>query len=95
MLIPIGIIIFIASLFVTIASATITFFWKSVTTLRNGFERVEKLLVELSTENRFGSKESSEKHNVIDSRLNEHSAKIQAHGLLLAEHEVKIKELLK
>jgi hypothetical protein len=31
----------------------------------------------------------------VDSRLNAHSAKIEAHGLLLAEHEIQIKELQK
>lgn len=40
-------------------------------------------------------KASVDKHNVIDTRLNEHSAKIQAHGLILTEHDVKIKELMK
>lgn len=39
------------------------------------------------------SKNVSEKHSVIDTRLNAHSAKIEAHGIVLAEHEVKIKEL--
>jgi hypothetical protein len=35
----------------------------------------------------------SAKHGVIDNRLTTHSAKIEAHGLLLAEHDVQIKEL--
>lgn len=33
------------------------------------------------------------KHGVVDTRLNAHAAKIEAHGIILAEHEVKIKEL--
>jgi hypothetical protein len=32
---------------------------------------------------------------VVDNRLNTHSSKIEAHGLLLAEHEIQIKELQK
>jgi hypothetical protein len=39
------------------------------------------------------SKNMNEKHGVVDTRLNAHSAKIEAHGVILAEHEVKIKEL--
>ena len=34
-------------------------------------------------------------HSNIETRLNTHSSKIEAHGIILAEHEVKIKELLK
>jgi hypothetical protein len=32
---------------------------------------------------------------MVDTRLNAHSAKIEAHGVLLAEHDIKIKELQK
>jgi len=35
------------------------------------------------------------KHCIVDNRLNAHAAKIEAHGLILAEHEIKIKQLEK
>lgn len=35
------------------------------------------------------------KHSIVDTRLNHHAAKIEAHGILLAEHEVKIKQMEK
>ncbi|MEI7501985.1 MAG: hypothetical protein WCJ61_01745 [Paludibacter sp.] len=35
------------------------------------------------------------KHTIVDERLKAHAAKIEAHGLILAEHEIKIKQLEK
>lgn len=39
------------------------------------------------------SKNFAEKNVVVDVRLNSHSAKIEAHGIILAEHEIKIRQI--
>lgn len=65
---------------------------KELTIAINDFRTAIALLQE---ENKNINLSCSSKHSVIDKRLNEHSSKIGAHGILIAEHEIKIKELQK
>lgn len=59
-----------------------------------------KELIDVVTEFRIAmaalkedGKNLMQQNEVATTRLNSHAAKIEAHGLIIAEHEVKIKEL--
>jgi len=45
--------------------------------------------------NSYEEKECNEKHCYVNKKIGEHTAKIEAHGIILAEHETKIKGILK
>lgn len=89
--IPIEIVVTVVGAFLSILGFGFLVIWQNT----KAINALSLTLVELNTKDRMTEKESSDKHIVIDKRLNEHSAKINAHGIVLVEHEVKIKNLEK
>ena len=82
---------------ITIVSAIIG--WgvtKLVNTIKELIDVVTEFRIAMATlkeDSKNLNSNCSQKHGVIDTRLTSHASKIEAHGIILAEHEIKIKEL--
>ena len=87
--VPIEIIVVVVGAFLSILGFGFLVIWQNTKAINS----INVTLSELNMKETIGETICASRHSIIDKRLNEHSAKINAHGLLLSEHEVKIKEL--
>lgn len=57
------------------------------------FKKIEVALAKQETADGYEEKACTDRHGYIKEKLKEHSMKIEAHGMIIQEHEQKIKAM--
>jgi len=93
--IPIEIIVGILGFLFSIMTIIVGFLFKILGANTAAIESINVTLAKIETSSKYEEKECLEVHGYIKKKLIEHSSKIEAHGIVLVEHEIKLKELIK
>ncbi len=89
--IPIEIIGLVIGAFLSILGFGFLVIWQNTKAINS----LSIALSEMNVKDTYEEKECSNRHCAIEKYFGEHSAKIEAHGIIITEHEYKIKELQK
>ena len=90
MSVPIEIVVAVVGAFFSILGFGFLIIWQNTKAINS----IHITISEINMKENFEGKACDNRHATIEKRLNEHSSKIEAHGLVIAEHEVKLKEIL-
>jgi len=91
--IPLPIIVSILGFVFSILILVIGILIKVLNKNTDAIQKMEVAIAKQETANGFEEKSCNDKHCNINKFISEHAAKIEAHGLIITEHEVKIKAL--
>ena len=91
--IPLPLIVSILGFVFSILILVIGILIKVLNKNTDAIQKMEVAIAKQETANGYEDKSCKEKHCNINTLLSEHSAKIEAHGIIVAEHEIKIKQL--
>lgn len=93
--IPIEIVVAILTFVFSVLTIIVGFLIKILNANTNAIKNINLTLVKIETSSKYEEKECTTIHNYISKKITEHSSKIEAHGIIIAEHELKIKDLEK
>jgi hypothetical protein len=89
--VPIEIIVVVIGVFFSILGFGFLVIWQNTKAINS----INITLSEINTKDKFEEKECAAQHSYISKKFSEHGSKIEAHSMLLTEHEAKLKQLLK
>jgi hypothetical protein len=91
--IPLPIVVIAISIAFSVMTGLIGILLKVLNNNTKAIEDMKIFIAKQETADGYEDKSCNEKHCNINALLSEHSAKIEAHGIIVAEHEIKIKQL--
>lgn len=87
--IPVDIVVVVLSSALSILGFGFWVIWQNT----KAISTMNSLFSAFSAREKVAREQTKDQLSTVNNRLNNHSAKIEAHAILLTEHEVKIKEL--
>jgi len=91
--IPLPLIVIAVSIAFSVLTGLIGILLKVLNNNTKAIEEMKIFIAKQETADGYEHKSCKEKHCDISALLSVHSAKIEAHGIIVAEHEIKIKQL--
>ena len=95
MKVPIEIIVWTLGIIFSLISGGVILLVRVVSKNTASFDNLVIIVTEIQTSRKFENNECATRHKYVDDKIKLHDSKLEAHAIVITEHEVKIKEFKK